>query len=172
MATLVDIAGAESQVSLADLAGINIDDVAEKEWKTFVEGNFDWEVQADSGLDTFVRENKDSGDNETVPVVKINCKCIHAHAVKGDGVTIEDALGEDHTENFLVRELEDLGRCKALMTNSGFTETIRGQSMTFQQALEKFVGWRFNSKIKHTAKKGDTDVKYANFRDVKPLAQG
>ena len=170
MQTLVNIEGQENQVSLADLAGINIDEVEEKEFKTFAQGNFDWEVQANSDFDTFDKEDDDTGENITVPVITVTCKCIHVHAITDKNEDPNSWMGEEHTERFQVKDLSDIGRFKALMTNSGFTETIRGQGMSLQQCMEKFHGWRFNAKVSHTKSKKDASKVYANLRDVKPIA--
>jgi hypothetical protein len=152
---MVQIGG--ETVSLAELAGIDFSQVAEKRSVRFPVGTFIWEVTADPE----VPKLKKLGDK---PAIGFNLKCINALAIKDPSYKAEELIGQSHRETFFISSLEDFGYVKAFLNDIG-VNAAQGNPLPL---LEKSVGMKFMASITHTPNKNDKDAPpYVNINREK-----
>ncbi len=154
----VKLDGQEVEIDLADLAGLEMDDIQAEA------GGFE---ATPKGYYTF--EVKDAKLHEIAdkPVVGFALEVVECHAVASESETVESMVGKTHEENIFVSDVKkDIGRAKFIMQEAGFV----GEGSLNNQ-LDGFCGHRFLAKIKNKAKKDDPDTIYANldFKSIKPV---
>ena len=140
----------EMEVSLADIAGIDMNDVEAFEggFEPTPKGVYLWEVK-DAGLDTI---------NEKA-VIYFECECVECYTVLDDEKTEEQMAGWKHRETIFVSDLaKSVGQAKAIMQNAGFTG-----SGSLTDMLDAFCGSQFIAPVKQRRDKNDTDRVYANL---------
>ena len=147
---MLDVGG--EQVSLADIAGVNMDDVAEVRGTTFPAGAFKFVVEEAKLAVVGQAEKKKAG-------IQFKFKCSDVMTLVDSNKVAEDVIGKFHVETcFLTDPMEGLGRAKAFMADTGY----KG-SGTLQQLLEGFAGHEFKSVITNRPDKNDKDLIYANI---------
>ncbi len=140
------------QVSLAQLAGVNMDDVAEVRGSTFAAGAFKFAVD-------IAKLAVMGKGNDAKAGVQFKFKCTDVLSLVDASKDAETIIGKFHTETcFLTDPMEGLGRTKAFMADTGF----KG-SGSLQTLLEGFVGHEFKCVITNNADKNDKDIIYANI---------
>lgn len=161
--TLFEIEGAN--LSLADLAGINMDEIAEKRGGAFPSGIFDFEVTA--------APLGEVGDKKKYPAVEAEFKILDVvkldAAAPGEETPDANSLvGSTYKETIIIGSADNLGSMKAFVVDTGGKGSGRLVEM-----LEAWVGCRFRGRIKHRKSKNDEDVKFARLvrNKVKPLAE-
>lgn len=147
---MLDVAG--QQVSLADIAGINMDDVAEVRGSTFPAGAFklvvDYAKLAVMGRD----DDKKAG-------IQFKFKCSDVLSLIDTSKDADTIIGKFHVETcFLKDPMEGLGRTKAFMADAGFKGTG-----SLQELLAAFVGHEFKCVITNSPDRNDKDIIYANI---------
>ena len=149
----------EVEVSLADLAGIDMNEIEE------FEGGFDVTPKG-----AYVFQVKDAKLSEIAEyaVVAFELEVVECMAIASGDKTPESMVGVIHEENiFIIDVKKSIGQAKFLMRQAGYTATG-----TLNELLDGFCGTKFAAKIKHKAKKNDPDTIYANIdmKSVKPVA--
>lgn len=147
---VLSIGGAEA--SLADIANLNMDDIAEVRFEAFPRGGY-----AFKGL-TGKIETVGSGDDKKA-VIAFESECFEVYG-EPDGVSAESVIGKKHREVFFLSgdsAVDNLGRAKAYMSDTGFT----GKG-TLQEMLDAWAGTMFKATVKHRKDKNDEDRIYAN----------
>lgn len=147
------------QVSLADIAGLSMDDVAEVRGFTFPKGLFTWQV-VESGLT--VRDAK----GVPTAVIAHKLECVDCDVIE-EGKDPADFIGKNFYETFWLKDMEDdLGKNKAFMVDTGFTG-----SGLLQDLLVEFAGTEFKAKITNKPDANDKSIIYANLdrRSVTPV---
>lgn len=140
------------QVSLADIAGINMDDVAEVRSTVTAAGAMQFKVK-EMKLDTVDTQKG------TKAVVNVALEITNVITLLDDTLNAEDIIGKTHNETFwITNPVDDIGRVKAFMTDSGFQG-----SGTLQELMEGFTDHEFLGVIKHKRDKNDADKIYANL---------
>ncbi len=143
--------GGES-VSLADIAGVNMDDVAEVRGTTFPGGTFKF-VTEEAKL-TVVGPKDDRK-----PGIQFAFKCTDVFSLTDSAKDADSVIGKKHNEIcFLTDPLEGLGKAKAFMADVGYSGKGKLDVM-----LEGFKGHEFKAQIKQRVDKNDKDVIYANI---------
>ena len=146
----------EEDVSLSDIAGIDMDNVEEVDYgfETMQKISANWRVK-EAKLDAF----------DEKPVIKVTCEVINCFAVLSATETRkpEEFIGKVHDEIFNLNKdpIAGLGRAKKFMHDAGF----QGNG-TLQSLLDGFAGTTFDANIKHTKSKKNPDAVYANFDKV------
>lgn len=162
---LVELEG--THATLAELAGLNLDDIAEKRMFGFPRGIFSWEVMQEE--DSLPHLEAINGK----PAAVVQFSCIDVHSVNpqdkaeipnGDVNTL---IGKRHREAFFFSKLEDIGFLKAFINDVGGAKVG-----TFGERLRSLGGLRFTAPIVKRKDKNDSDKTYTNIdrQKVKPIA--
>jgi len=147
---MLDVGG--EQVSLADIAGVNMDDVAEVRGSTFPAGAFKFAV--DTAKLAVMGKDKDAKAG-----IQFKFKCTDVLSLVDTSKDADAIIGKFHVETcFLTDPMEGLGRAKAFMADTGY----KGAG-SLQQVLEGFAGHEFKSVITNRPDKNDKDIIYANI---------
>ena len=157
--TKFEIEGAE--LSLADLAGINMDEITEHRGGPFPAGMFDFEVTA-APLGEIGKENK-------YPAAMTEFKILNVVSIDpGQEVDPAALVGTTYAETIIIGSAQNLGSLKALVADTGGKSSGRLAEM-----LEGWVGCRFRGRIKHKKNKNDEDIINARLvrSKVKPLSE-
>lgn len=147
---LLEIGG--ESVSLADLAGIDMDNVAEVRTTLFPAGAFKFKVDT-SKLDVF-----GSGQDKKAAIV-FKFKCTDVLALTDTALHANDVIDKFHQEPIMLTEpMEGLGRAKAFMADCGFKGSGK-----LQDLLAGFIGTEFKTLITHRPDKNDKSRIYSNI---------
>ncbi len=147
---LLEIGG--ESVSLAELAGIDMDNVAEVRTSLFPAGAFKLKVE-DAKLDIF-----GSGQDKKAAIA-FKFKCTDVLALTDTSLQANDVIDKFHSEPIMLTDpIEGLGRAKAFMADAGF----KGNGK-LQELLAGFIGTEFKTRITHRPDKKDTSRIYSNI---------
>ncbi len=147
---MLDVGG--EQVSLADIAGVNMDAVAEVRGTTFPDGAFKFEVEEAKLTVVGSKEDRKPG-------IQFIFKCTDVIALTDSKVDADSVIGKKHQELlFLTEPMEGLGKAKAFMADVGY----KGQGK-LDAMLEGFKGHELKAVIKQRADKNDNSIIYANI---------
>ncbi len=147
---MLDVGG--ESVSLADIAGVNMDDVAEVRGSTFPDGAFQFVVEEAKLAVVGQNENRKPG-------IQFVFKCSEVLALTDSSKDADSVIGKKHNEIcFLTEPLEGLGKAKAFMADVGYKGAGKLDVM-----LEGFKGHEFKAIVKQRVDKNDKDVVYANI---------
>ncbi len=147
---MLDVGG--ESVSLADIAGVNMDDVAEVRGTTFPSGTFQFVTEEAKLAVVGQNENRKPG-------IQFSFKCTDVLSLTDSAKDADSVIGKLHNEMcFLTEPLEGLGKAKAFMSDTGY----KGQGR-LDAILEGFKGHEFKCKITQRADRNDKDVIYANI---------
>ena len=143
------------QVSLADLAGFDLEGVAEKRFMQFPIGIFLWEVIAEPEPPKLTKFS--TGGAGWV----FNCKCLAVMGVKDNadcpnGNPLE-LIGKIHRETFFLNKenvADSMGYVKAFLVDIG----VPAQKGALSQHCLNSVGLKFQAAIQHTKKRDDKDA--------------
>lgn len=144
----------EAEVSLADIAGIDMNAVEEFEggFEPTPKGVYLWNC-TDALLDSVETKNGLSA------VIRFDLECVECYAIMSDDKDEESMVGWKHQETIFVGDLaKSVGQAKFLMMHAGFTG-----SGTLEKMLDAFVGTQFIAPVKQRKDKNDTDRVYANI---------
>ncbi len=147
---LLEIGG--ESVSLADIAGIDMDNIAEVRTSLFPAGGFKLKVEI-AKLDIF-----GSGQDKKA-AVSFKFKCIDVLALADTALSANDVIDKFHQEPIMLTDpVEGLGRTKAFMADTGFKGSGK-----LHELLAGFVGTEFNTRITHRPDKNDKSRIYSNI---------
>lgn len=147
---MLDVGG--EQVSLADIAGVDMDAVAEVRGTTFAAGTFQFAVDEAKLAIVGQGENRKAG-------IQFKFKCTNVLSLVDSSKDPEAIIGKFHVETcFLTDPMEGLGKAKAFMADTGF----KGMGK-LGELLNGFTGHEFKCVITNRASKDDKDLIYANI---------
>ena len=151
-------AGVEMEVSLADIANIDMDTVEEFRFENRPAGMYHMKV-TDAKITAL-------GKEKPAPAVVVECEVQNCLSLV-DGSDTQAQIGKTHRETFFMKDGDGIGRLKAFLTDTGFQGTG-----SLKDILDAFHGHEFDGIIKHKTDKNDTDRVYVNFAQgkVKPHA--
>lgn len=157
----IDLGG--ETISLAQLAGIDLDGVAERRMLLFPKGNYFWEVVAEPEPPKLQKIG-------SMGAVRFTLKCLRVDNVakpEDSPVPIAELIGKTHNETFFLATLDSLGYMKAFMVDIGgrgkgaLTETLLGT-----------VGLRFTAPITLEKNKNDKDIVYHRIDRTRIVPEG
>lgn len=156
--TIFEIEGAS--LSLADIAGINMDEVEENRGGAFPAGIFDLEVTA--------APLGEVGSTAKYPCVQGEFKVLNVEALDDLSKDPKSLEGSTYTETFIIGSAENLGSVKAMVADSGVKASGK-----LAEVLEAWVGARIRVKIRHKKNKDDPDMVNARIvrSKIKSLAE-
>lgn len=150
----------DMELSLADLAGLDMSTVAEYRVSAFPQGTFAWR-----GILAEIRPI-DTQDGKKAAIV-FEAECTQVYAVADESVDADSLIGRKHQESFFLNDLQKgLGAAKAFMVDCGMSG-----SGALTELLTQFTGHEFGAQVKHRKDKNDPDKIYAGFRKAMPLAE-
>lgn len=147
----------DEQISLADLAGLNLDDVAAKRGESLPKSVLSFEVMGGEDMPDL----KVLGDGEKAkPGAVFKFKVIDVVGVTDPEFTGNptDLIGKVHTETKFLTTTENLGYCKGLIIDLGGS----GKG-TLKEQLNNLAGLRFTAPIGKRKDPNDTDKIYTNI---------
>lgn len=150
------LAGAipENELSLAELASLNLGDVESVRFESLPTGIYIFEVKECS----LTRK----GD-ENVPVITVNSEVLEVDAMISvpEGKTEDSFVGKSHVDQFWLRsnDLDGIGRFRAFAQDVGLGEC----AAKLGEVLGALEGHRFKGQIRHRKSKHDPSVVFANL---------
>ncbi len=159
--TLEDIAvkvGGED-TSLAGIAGFNMDDVTAVRFSNLPAGAYSFVIKEPGELSSITIEEIETA------LIKIKMEVADVHSIVDDAVDAEALVGKLHSEGFILKDEDAVGRFKAFLEDSGFEG-----GGTIQEILVALEGHAFEAMIVHVTNKKDKDRPYANLRFKKKTA--
>ncbi len=137
----------ENQMSLADIAGLDVSDVEELRSSQIPAGLYTFEVSK-----TGMEETTVGDDDELRYKASIELKVIEVSAIAERGVEDADVMGKTHSETFFINPAEaqkGIGFLKGFVTDIGGDSTggIGGVEGAPEGFLDKLVTHRFPAKI-------------------------
>lgn len=147
----------EKQLTLADIAGIDVNEVKEMRFEVLprIQGIFE------ISRSEMKMSNPFDGFPDGTPVIEVDCKVVSVDNIIGvDGdVNKDDFIGKVQTQGFLVKKLEEVGRYKAFIVDAGVK--IEGK-VELPALVSGTLGLQFPGQIKHRKDKNDPDLVRAN----------
>lgn len=152
------------KVTLADLTGVNLDEVKELRGASFPKGNFIWEVDSENAPKLAIIGEGDKAKGAVV----FAAKCIEVVNVNDPEFTGDqnELIGKVHRETFFLTTVDGLGYLKAFFKDIGAP-----YSPNMKDLLAGAVGTRFSAPIGKRKDKDDADKIYTNLvrNKLKPL---
>ena len=144
----------EDELSLAQLAGLNLGDVEPLRFENLPKGIYFFEIKETS----FTR----MGD-ENVPVITVKSEVLEVDAMISvpEGKTENSFVGKTHVDQFWLRsdDLEGIKRFRAFAQDTGIGECTE----SLLDILHALEGHKFKGQIRHAKSKKDPDVVFANL---------
>lgn len=156
-----------AQLSLADLAGVDVSQIEETRFEALPMGAYEFEiVQAEV-------EESTNRDNEKVFKVTVENKIVNTISIlkvpagEDKSEYMDKQVGRTITERFTInveKPQEDIvkaiGRVKSFFTDVGGTDW--GANLI--ENVEALVGLTFNGSVTHQSDKDDKTIKYARLK--------
>lgn len=153
-----------TEVTLADLTGVSLDDVKEMRGEAFAKGVFVWQVDGETPpkLDVIGEGAKAKG----AAIITFECLEVITVDTKDYDGDVNALVGKKHRETFFLSTVESLGYLKAFMKDIGAP-----YNPNVKLLLEGSVGTRFQAPIGKRKDKDDADKIYTNIvrNKIKPL---
>lgn len=150
----LNVDGAE--ISLAELAGLNMDDIEEVRFEVLPKG-----LSA-----VFRNKSADIVKMGEKPAISLTYEVMKIFG-ETEEMNDENMVGKEHQELFFLsgkEPLKVLGMMKAHMSDAGFSA-----SGELQDVLDKYQSHMCKAVIKHTVNKDDEDRPYARMDRLKPF---
>lgn len=165
--TMVDMDGFESQISLADLAGMDMSGIKEVRFTSAPAGKYHWLIKL-SELTT-QEVDKEKGDSNSgkikVPCIRFEMEAVNVFALTEPDLNLEDYIGQKINQQFNIRNEDALGRAIAFLNDIGV-----GQTAPLGELINAAHGMEFISDVKKTKNKDNPDIVYSNLDNVMSLA--
>lgn len=146
----------DAKVTLAELAGLSMDEVTEKRGESFPKGFFTWEVDSENPphLGVFGEGEKKAG----FAIFKL--KCLEVGAVSDNEFTgnADELVGKFHQESMRLGSADSLGYLKAFLVDIGAPK-----APNLLDQLKACAGLRFTGFITKKKDANDADKIYTNI---------
>lgn len=159
MDQMVDVGG--QTASLADLAGIDTDQIPETRGSSFPAGAVQFKCEkAELGI---------FGSDDTKKAgIKFELKCTNVMALLDSEIDMESVVGRTHNEVVFIAGKDSNGNVIDPMQKIGYTKTFMGDagfkgSGKLQDLLAQFTGHEFLARIKHRKNPNDPDQPFAGL---------
>lgn len=141
-------------ISLAELAGLDMDDVEAKRFGAITpKGSYRFHIR-EAKLETLGKHN----------VAAYYCPIIHVHGVADPETDVEALLNYEHRELFFLKDVEAVGYLKQFMLDIGLQA-----SGALARLLELSENLQFDARVEHTPDKNDTSRIYTRLVDIIPV---
>lgn len=152
------------ELTLAELAGVDMTDVQEVRFSVTPAGFFHWRIESMELKSKEILEDYDDPDSAmiNIPVVDMELKAVNCLALVDDTLDTGDYVGITHYKTFKIQDLKKgLGRVKAFLVDIG----LSGNSAMIE-LLDEAHGMEFCSEIAHTKNRNNPDIIFANINNV------
>ena len=153
--------GQEGEVSLLDIAGMDMAGVEEFEggFDTTPKGVYHFRCK-DAELTSVTYADKKTGNDITRAIIQFEFEIVNVMAFVEDNINPDEWIGKQHRETVFITDVaKGVGQAKAIMSNAGFTG-----SGSLQELLDAFVGTEFDAPVAQRKGKNDPDHVYANVK--------
>lgn len=159
----LDSASDEQEFSLADLAQLDVSEIAEVRFESLPAGLFIFRGTEAKFEDTTNR------DDERRIVLTAKMEVVEAKSVVERGVDKDELIGKKHTEKFYIvpsKAAEGIGLIRAFLGDIGLPNEgpLGGVEGMEPGIVDGFVSHEFPGKIIKQARKGDPSTKDARLR--------
>lgn len=166
----ITLEGVDQQVTLAELASIDMTDVQEKRGLgPFPKGTFRFKVK-EAKLDTVEQKDEKTDRLVNIPVVRFEMGVSEIIGLGNPEFNVPEKHAEIMKRTYkcviFIKNFDDIGRIKAFLTDSGFKGAGK-----LNELLDGFKGHEFIAPIKHKPNKNDPDFPYVNivWEKVSPI---
>jgi hypothetical protein len=154
---------AEAEFSLADLAQLDVSEIAEVRYESLPAGLYTFKGVEVKFEDTTNR------DDERRLVLTVKLEVVEAKSVVERGVDKEDLIGKKHTEKFYIvpeKAAEGIGLIRAFLADVGLPNEgpLGGVEGIDPGLVDNLVDHEFTGKIIKQPRKGDPSTKDARLR--------
>lgn len=159
--------GENQELSLADLANVDLEGIAEKRSGGLGAGIFTFEVVGiNMGSFTIDDDDSETGERE-VAAIQIPLKVREVHALKDREIDPASLIGEKHMHQIPIFQEDSLGFYVAFLNDIGYVGEKK-----INVAKTQAVGTCFKAPIQRIRKKNDRDTTFARLDDrkIKPIA--
>ena len=154
-----------NEISLSDLLGANLLDVVEVRFENLPIGAYQFQIEKIEPTTMEVAKEKGSEEKIKIGVIKLVVEVAEVYGVVDVSLNKDDLIGKKHTQNYLLRDREQLGRLKAFIVDTGY---VCGEQ-TLQEIMQGMQGMKFDARIGHAKNKDNPDIVYANLNKVTPV---
>lgn len=162
----VVIDGENLNISLADLAGLDIGEIEPyRGMEIAPEGVAEWRV-ARYEMGTMEVNDKTSPTGRAMRgFVSLTCEAIAYRSMRDTSLNPADYAGTEVRHMFFIGNIrKDIGKIVSFMQDTGYTPAPN----SLKESLEQYVGHEFLAAVRHRKDANDPDRVYANF-DLKTL---
>lgn len=155
----------DEEVSLMDIAGLDMTDMAEYRQTVTPAGKFLWRI-TEAKLEARDVRDKEADDGSKIkkPAITFELESQNCLALTDDKLDPAKFIGIKHFESFFINDpVKDLGRVKALLVDIGMA-----CAGNLEDLLAEAQGMEFVSDISNVHDKNNTDIVYANMK--KPMS--
>lgn len=146
-----------SEATLADLAGLSLDDVKEKRGEALPKGCFDFEISSEPPPHLAVSGEGDKAKG----AAQFKFKVLDVVALSDDDYkgTKDELISKDHFERFFLSDGDSLGYLKAFLVDLGASSAGK----PLKDLLQDCAGLRVRAFIGKRKDKNDSDIVYTNI---------
>lgn len=153
----------EVEFSLADLAALDVSDIAEVRFESLPAGIYSFRGAEAKFEDTTNR------DDERRIVLVVKMEVAECKVCTERGIDKDDLIGKKHTEKFYIvpeKAPEGIGLIRAFLGDIGLPNAgpLGGVEGMEPGIVDGFIGHEFTGKIIKQARKGDPSTKDARLR--------
>lgn len=153
--------GSMSEVTLAQVAGIDMDAVEERRQFEFPGGHYGWKI-VDGKVGELKNKSHPGGKCAGIEM-EIECVRVHSFAEKDPGVDPNDVIGQKFFHRWFVTEVNAIGYYKSFLVDAGSAgKTQRKGAEEILKDLAS-IGFEFNGKITARPNKDNPDQIYRNL---------
>ena len=158
----------ETEVSLADIAGVDMTEVQEVRSTQIPAGKFHFRVM-ETELKAVDATNKDDPQGAKInkPVIQFEIEAQNCFSLVDDSLDTEDHINEKYFETFWINDVKkDLGRVKALLIDIG----LEGNK-PLTDLLDEAHGMEFVADITHNKKRDNPDEFWVNMKNIMTMEE-
>lgn len=162
---IMQVNGEDTELSLADLAGLDMTDVVEVRSSLTPAGLYHWKIK-DAKIDSVdVKDKEDTSQTIPKPVVQFELEAQNCMALVDDTLDVGDYINEKFFKTFWISTMKDLGKVKAFLVDIG----VEGNK-TLDVLITEAHGMEFVGKISHAKNKDNPDRPWVNMDEIMTLA--
>lgn len=147
-----------SQLTLADIAGIDLNTVKEMRFEVLpkIQGIFEV-TECVLKMSNPFTDNKGVNYPNGTPVIEADCKVVEIENIIADDRPKEDFIGKVQKQSWMIKEIEEIGRFKAFCVDAGVAFNPEAK-IELKALIDGVKGLQFPGQIKHRPDKHDPDT--------------
>jgi hypothetical protein len=151
-----------SQLTLADIAGIDLNTVKEMRYEVLpkVQGIFEI-TECVIKMSNPFKDNKGVEYANGTPVIEADCTIREVENVIGEDIDKATLVGKVQKQSWMIKEVEEVGRFKAFCVDAG-VQFDPATPVKLDDLVHGIKGLQFPGQIKHRDDKQDPTIKRAS----------